>query len=235
MKFVYVTPELRNAKFANNVKEHDLIIRCGQPSHSFVNDKEGEFTDTAFEMDSSYYKTPPYEFNNEIDSKTFTEICIDRACKIRDMDKEIEVYEDTMVMQYLREVCPKDQLYELDVNNPKPLTRVIVTPHHYNILFTFMDKRWKERIRYFYLTLGWDVLSNFGGDFFPLENFQPFYLHPTFESYANNQYILRGPNMSNYHIKTYKYEQGCVYGITSEGKVFYSRRKPVKENNLNEC
>ena len=74
MKFVYVTPELRNAKFANNVKEHDLIIRCGQPSHSFVNDKEGEFTDTAFEMDSSYYKTPPYEFNNEIDSKTFTEI-----------------------------------------------------------------------------------------------------------------------------------------------------------------
>ena len=90
-------------------------------------------------------------------TKTFTEICIDRACKIRDMDKEIEVYEYTMVMQYLREVCPKDQLYELDVNNPKPLTRVIVTPHHYNILFTFMDKRWKERIRYFYLTLGWDV------------------------------------------------------------------------------
>ena len=64
MKFVYVTPEWRNHLFVNNVKEHDLIIKYGQPSYGYVNDKEGDFTDTAFEMDNSFYQSPPYKFDN---------------------------------------------------------------------------------------------------------------------------------------------------------------------------
>jgi hypothetical protein len=235
MKFVYITPEFRNTKNAFHKKEHDLIIKYGQPSYSYVNDKEGEFIDTAFEMDSSYYKSPPYEYDNELNKKTFSQICHERACQLRDMDKEIEVFEDDLVMQYLREVCPTDQLFESNINNPRIQTRLVVTPHEYSTLFTFLDRRWKERVRYFFLTQSWNVLSNFQGDSFPIENFQPFYLHPSFEGWANNLYIDRGPMMSNHIIKTYKYEQGCVYGISSEGKIFYSRRKPVKENNLNEC
>ena len=111
MKFVYVTPEFRNTKNAFHRKEHDLIIKYGQPSYSYVNDKEGEFIDTAFEMDSSYYKSPPYEYDNELNKKSFSQICHERACQLRDMDKEIEVFEDVLVMQYLREVRPPDQVF----------------------------------------------------------------------------------------------------------------------------
>ena len=234
MKFVYVTPEWRNHLFVNNVKEHDLIIKYGQPSYGYVNDKEGDFNYTAFEMDNSFYQSPPYKFDNNIDSKTFSELCYNRACQLRDMDREIEVYEDQLVMQYLREVCPKDQICKFNKDNPRIFGRIIVTPHEYNLLFTHLDRRWKKRVRYFLLTQSWNVLSNYQGNEIPISNFQPFYLHPTFEQWANNIYIEKGPTTSSYRITTYKYECGNILAITSDGKCIFTRRKPVKENNINE-
>ena len=230
MKFVFVTPDFRYEMSLKSEQEEDLIIKYGQPSYSFVNDKEDEFGI----MDNTFYQSPTYKFNHHISTKTFSDLCYERACELRDMDKEIEVYDDTLVLQWLREVCPSDQILEFDINNPRPLTRLIVIPHHYNMLFTHLDKRWRDRIRYFLLTVGWDVLSNFGGDNFPIENFQPFYLHPNFESWANNLYIEKGPRLNNYFVETYKYELGNILAITSEGKCVYRRRKPVKENNINE-
>ena len=119
MKFVYVTPGLRMALNRSSDEEQEKIAFCGQPSYSFVNNKT-EQTNYTFEMDNSFYDSPPYEFNDAINKKPFSELMYDRALQLRLMDKEIDVYKETLILQYLREAgCPAGRMLASRSRGPK--------------------------------------------------------------------------------------------------------------------
>ena len=234
MKFVYVTPEFRQAFNKSSKSEQDMITSCGQPSYTFANDKEREFQ-FAFEMDSSYYISPSYEFNDEIDKKSFSELMNERAIELRDMGKTIEVvgeaYGSSLILQYLKEVCPEDQIKLSKENKLHPHNMLLVTGFEYNLLFHGLNDMWRDRVRYFLLSQSWQVLYNYAGDWVDINNYQPFYLTPRFEAWAINQHIQKKKSVSHYR-EPPKYKKGVVLAITSEGKVIYNRRQPVKESNL---
>ena len=234
MKFVYVTPEFRQAFNKSSKPEQDIITSCGQPSYTFVNDKEGE-DQFAFEMDSSYYISPPYEFNDQMDKTSFSELMHERAIELRDMGKTIEVVDEawgpSLILQYLKEVCPEDQIKLSNENKLHPHNMLLVTGFEYNLLFHGLNDMWRDRVRYFLLSQSWRVLSNYAGDWVDINNYQPFYLTPRFEAWAINQHIQKKKSVSHY-IEPPKYKKGVVLAITSEGKVIYNRRHPVKESNL---
>ena len=234
MKFVYVTPEFRQAFNKSSKSEQDMITSCGQPSYTFANDKEREFQ-FAFEMDSSYYISPPYKFNSEIDKKSFSELMLERAIELRDMDKIIEVvgekWGSSLILQHLRDVCPEDQIKLSKENKLHPHNMLLVTGFEYNLLFHGLNDMWRDRVRYFLLSQSWQVLYNYAGDWVDINNYQPFYLTPRFEAWAINQHIQKKKSVSHYR-EPPKYKKGVVLAITSEGKVIYNRRHPVKESNL---
>ena len=128
MKFVYVTPELRMALNRSSDEEQEKIAFCGQPSYSFVNNKT-EQTNYTFEMDNSFYDSPPYEFNDAINKKPFSELMYDRALQLRLMDKEIEVYKEPLIINYLKEAgCSEDQIHFIEDGRKLRLeTRIVVT------------------------------------------------------------------------------------------------------------
>ena len=114
MKFVYVTPKLRIELNKSSEEEQRKIVFCGQPSYSFVNNKT-ETTNYTFQMDNSFYDSPSYEFNDAIDKKPFSELMYERALQLRLMDKEIEVYKEPLILQYLKEAgCPEDQIHLIE-------------------------------------------------------------------------------------------------------------------------
>ena len=57
MILVFVTPDFRYEMSLKSEQEEDLIIKYGQPSYSFVNDKEDEFGI----MDNTFYQSPTYK------------------------------------------------------------------------------------------------------------------------------------------------------------------------------
>jgi hypothetical protein len=234
MKFVYVTPEFRQAFNKSSIEEQDKITSCGQPSYSFVNDKDGEEQFT-FEMDSSYYISPPYEFNDKMDNIPFSELMHERAIELRNMDKTIEVvgedWGNSLILQYLKEVCPKDQIKIPREEKLHPHNMLLVTGFEYNLLFHGLNDMWRDRVRYFLLSQSWQVLYNYDGDWIDINNYQPFYLSALFETWAINQHIQKNKSVSHYKDPP-KYRRGNVLAITSEGKVIYKRRYPVKESNL---
>ena len=164
MKFVYVTPDLRMALNRSSDEEQKKIAFCGQPSYSFVNNKT-EQTNYTFEMDNSFYDSPPYEFNDAINKKPFSELMYDRALQLRLMDKEIDVYKEPLILQYLREAgCPEDQIHLIEEDKPLKLdTRILVTGLEYRLLFEGLNNRWRERVDNFLLSISWQVLNRWDG------------------------------------------------------------------------
>ena len=175
MKFVYVTPDLRMALNRSSDEEHEKIAFCGQPSYSFVNNKT-EQTNYTFEMDNSFYDSPPYEFNDAINKKPFSELMYDRALQLRLMDKEIDVYKEPLILQYLREAgCPEDQIHLIEEDKPLKLdTRILVTGLEYRLLFEGLNNRWRERVDNFLLSISWQVLNRWDGIKFDIKHYQPF-------------------------------------------------------------
>ena len=232
MKFVYVTPDLRMALNRSSDEEQEKIIFCGQPSYSFVNNKT-ESTNYTFEMDNSFYNSPPYEFNDAIDKKPFSELMYDRALQLRLMDKEIEVYKEPLIINYLKEAgCSEDQIYFIEDGRKLRLeTRILVTGLEYRLLFEGLNSRWKERVDNFLLTMSWQVLNSWGGIKFNIKHYQPFFLEPSFEKWAINKHIEKKTSNTHY-IEPPKYKRGDVFGILSDGTVIYKRTGSVKENNL---
>jgi len=108
---------------------------------------------------------------------------------------------------------------------------LLVTGFEYNLLFHGLNDMWRDRVRYFLLSQSWRVLSNYAGDWVDINNYQPFYLTPRFEAWAINQHIQKKNSLS-YYREPPKYKKGVVLAITSEGKVVYNRRHPVKESNI---
>ena len=232
MKFVYVTPDLRMALNRSSDEEQEKIIFCGQPSYSFVNNKT-ESTNYTFEMDNSFYNSPPYEFNDAINKKPFSELMYDRALQLRLMDKEIDVYKETLILQYLREAgCPEDQIHLIEENKPLKLdTRILVTGLEYRLLFEGLNDRWRERVNNFLLSISWQVLNRWDGIKFDIKHYQPFFLEPSFEKWAINKHIEKKTSKT-YYIDPPKYRSGDVLGILSDGTVIFKRTGRVKENNL---
>ena len=232
MKFVYVTPDLRMALNRSSDEEQKKIAFCGQPSYSFVNNKT-EQTNYTFEMDNSFYDSPPYEFNDAINKKPFSELMYDRALQLRLMDKEIDVYKETLILQYLREAgCPEDQIYLIEENKPLKLdTRILVTGLEYRLLFEGLNNRWRERVDNFLLSISWQVLNRWDGIKFDIKHYQPFFLEPSFEKWAINKHIEKKTSKT-YYIDPPKYRSGDVLGILSDGTVIFKRTGRVKENNL---
>ena len=232
MKFVYVTPGLRMALNRSSDEEQEKIAFCGQPSYSFVNNKT-EQTNYTFEMDNSFYDSPPYEFNDAINKKPFSELMYDRALQLRLMDKEIDVYKETLILQYLREAgCPEDQIHLIEENKPLKLdTRILVTGLEYRLLFEGLNNRWRERVDNFLLSISWQVLNRWDGIKFDIKHYQPFFLEPSFEKWAINKHIEKKTS-NTYYIEPPKYKGGDVLGILSDGVVIYNRKGKVKENNL---
>ena len=232
MKFVYVTPELRMALNRSSDEEQEKIIFCGQPSYSFVNNKT-EQTNYTFEMDNSFYNSPPYEFNDTIDKKSFSELMYQRALQLRLMDKEIEVYKEPLILQYLKEAgCPEDQIHIIEEDKKLRLrTRLLVTSLEYRLLFEGLNSRWKERVDNFLLTISWQILNDWDGVKLDINHYQPFFLEPSFEKWAINKHIEK-KNSHTHYIEPPKYKSGDVLGILSDGTVIYNRTGKVKENNL---
>ena len=232
MKFVYVTPGLRMALNRSSDEEQEKIAFCGQPSYSFVNNKT-EQTNYTFEMDNSFYDSPPYEFNDAINKKPFSELMYDRALQLRLMDKEIDVYKETLILQYLREAgCPEDQIHLIEENKPLKLdTRILVTGLEYRLLFEGLNNRWRERVDNFLLSISWQVLNRWDGIKFDIKHYQPFFLEPSFEKWAINKHIEKKTSKT-YYIDSPKYRSGDVLGILSDGTVIFKRTGRVKENNL---
>jgi len=232
MKFVYVTPGLRMALNRSSDEEQEKIAFCGQPSYSFVNNKT-EQTNYTFEMDNSFYNSPPYEFNDAINKKPFSELMYDRALQLRLMDKEIDVYKETLILQYLREAgCPEDQIHLIEENKPLKLdTRILVTGLEYRLLFEGLNNRWRERVDNFLLSISWQVLNRWDGIKFDIKHYQPFFLEPSFEKWAINKHIEKKTSKT-YYIDPPKYRSGDVLGILSDGTVIFKRTGRVKENNL---
>lgn len=232
MKFVYVTPGLRMALNRSSDEEQEKIAFCGQPSYSFVNNKT-EQTNYTFEMDNSFYDSPPYEFNDAINKKPFSELMYDRALQLRLMDKEIDVYKETLILQYLREAgCPEDQIHLIEENKPLKLdTRILVTGLEYRLLFEGLNNRWRERVDNFLLSISWQVLNRWDGIKFDIKHYQPFFLEPSFEKWAINKHIEKKTSKT-YYIDPPKYRSGDVLGILSDGTVIFKRTGRVKENNL---
>ena len=232
MKFVYVTPDLRMALNRSSDEEQEKIAFCGQPSYSFVNNKT-EQTNYTFEMDNSFYDSPPYEFNDAINKKPFSELMYDRALQLRLMDKEIDVYKETLILQYLREAgCPEDQIHLIEENKPLKLdTRILVTGLEYRLLFEGLNNRWRERVDNFLLSISWQVLNRWDGIKFDIKHYQPFFLEPSFEKWAINKHIEKKTS-NTYYIDPPKYRSGDVLGILSNGTVIFKRTGRVKENNL---
>lgn len=231
MKFVYVTPDLRMALNRSSDEEQEKIVFCGQPSYGFVNNKT-KITNYTFEMDNSFYNSPPYKYDNKIENKTFSELMYERALQIRFMDKEIEVYKEPLILQYLREAgCPEDQIHIVGDRKLRLHERVLVTGFEYRLLFEGLNDRWKERVDNFLLTMSWHIINKWEGVKFDIDHYQPFFLHPNFEKWAINKHIEK--KVSNtYYIEPPKYVRGCIWGILNDGTVIYNRRRPVKENNL---
>ena len=232
MKFVYVTPGLRMALNRSSDEEQEKIALCGQPSYSFVNNKT-EQTNYTFEMDNSFYDSPPYEFNDAINKKPFSELMYDRALQLRLMDKEIDVYKETLILQYLREAgCPEDQIHLIEEDKPLKLdTRILVTGLEYRLLFEGLNNRWRERVDNFLLSISWQVLNRWDGIKFDIKHYQPFFLEPSFEKWAINKHIEKKTSKT-YYIDPPKYRSGDVLGILSDGTVIFKRTGRVKENNL---
>ena len=232
MKFVYVTPDLRMALNRSSDEEQEKIAFCGQPSYSFVNNKT-EQTNYTFEMDNSFYDSPPYEFNDAINKKPFSELMYDRALQLRLMDKEIDVYKETLILQYLREAgCPEDQIHLIEEDKPLKLdTRILVTGLEYRLLFEGLNNRWRERVDNFLLSISWQVLNRWDGIKFDIKHYQPFFLEPSFEKWAINKHIEKKTSKT-YYIDPPKYRSGDVLGILSDGTVIFKRTGRVKENNL---
>ena len=232
MKFVYVTPDLRMALNRSSDEEQEKIIFCGQPSYSFVNNKT-EQTNYTFEMDNSFYDSPPYEFNDAINKKPFSELMYDRALQLRLMDKEIDVYKEPLILQYLREAgCPEDQIHLIEEDKPLKLdTRILVTGLEYRLLFEGLNNRWRERVDNFLLSISWQVLNRWDGIKFDIKHYQPFFLEPSFEKWAINKHIEKKTSKT-YYIDPPKYRSGDVLGILSDGTVIFKRTGRVKENNL---
>jgi|TARA_Y100000401_G_C8321403_1_gene225483 hypothetical protein len=232
MKFVYVTPGLRMALNRSSDEEQEKIAFCGQPSYSFVNNKT-EQTNYTFEMDNSFYDSPPYEFNDAINKKPFSELMYDRALQLRLMDKEIDVYKETLILQYLREAgCPEDQIHLIEEDKPLKLdTRILVTGLEYRLLFEGLNNRWRERVDNFLLSISWQVLNRWDGIKFDIKHYQPFFLEPSFEKWAINKHIEKKTSKT-YYIDPPKYRSGDVLGILSDGTVIFKRTGRVKENNL---
>ena len=213
-------------------EEQEKIAFCGQPSYSFVNNKT-EQTNYTFEMDNSFYDSPPYEFNDAINKKPFSELMYDRALQLRLMDKEIDVYKETLILQYLREAgCPEDQIHLIEENKPLKLdTRILVTGLEYRLLFEGLNNRWRERVDNFLLSISWQVLNRWDGIKFDIKHYQPFFLEPSFEKWAINKHIEKKTSKT-YYIDPPKYRSGDVLGILSDGTVIFKRTGRVKENNL---
>ena len=232
MKFVYVTPDLRMALNRSSDEEQKKIAFCGQPSYSFVNNKT-EQTNYTFEMDNSFYDSPPYEFNDAINKKPFSELMYDRALQLRLMDKEIDVYKEPLILQYLREAgCPEDQIHLIEEDKPLKLdTRILVTGLEYRLLFEGLNNRWRERVDNFLLSISWQVLNRWDGIKFDIKHYQPFFLEPSFEKWAINKHIEKKTSKT-YYIDPPKYRSGDVLGIFSDGTVIFKRTGRVKENNL---
>lgn len=232
MKFVYVTPELRTELNKSSEEERKKIIFCGQPSYSFVNNKR-ETTNYTVEMDNSFYDSPPYEYNDAIDKKPFSELMYERALQLRLMDKEIDVYKEPLILQYLKEAgCPEDQVHFIEEDKPLRLeTRLLVTGLEYRILFEGLNDRWKERVDNFLLSMSWQVLNRWDGIKFDIKHYQPFFLEPSFEKWAINKHIEKKTSNTHY-TEPPKYKSGDVLGILSDGTVIYNRTGRVKENNL---
>ncbi len=232
MKFVYVTPDLRMALNRSSDEEQKKIAFCGQPSYSFVNNKT-EQTNYTFEMDNSFYDSPPYEFNDAINKKPFSELMYDRALQLRLMDKEIDVYKEPLILQYLREAgCPEDQIHLIEEDKPLKLdTRILVTGLEYRLLFEGLNNRWRERVDNFLLSISWQVLNRWDGIKFDIKHYQPFFLEPSFEKWAINKHIEKKTSKT-YYIDPPKYRSGDVLGILSDGTVIFKRTGRVKENNL---
>ena len=232
MKFVYVTPDLRMALNRSSDEEQEKIAFCGQPSYSFVNNKT-EQTNYTFEMDNSFYDSPPYEFNDAINKKPFSELMYDRALQLRLMDKEIDVYKEPLILQYLREAgCPEDQIHLIEEDKPLKLdTRILVTGLEYRLLFEGLNNRWRERVDNFLLSISWQVLNRWDGIKFDIKHYQPFFLEPSFEKWAINKHIEKKTSKT-YYIDPPKYRSGDVLGILSDGTVIFKRTGRVKENNL---
>ena len=232
MKFVYVTPGLRMALNRSSDEEQEKIAFCGQPSYSFVNNKT-EQTNYTFEMDNSFYDSPPYEFNDAINKKPFSELMYDRALQLRLMDKEIDVYKEPLILQYLREAgCPEDQIHLIEEDKPLKLdTRILVTGLEYRLLFEGLNNRWRERVDNFLLSISWQVLNRWDGIKFDIKHYQPFFLEPSFEKWAINKHIEKKTSKT-YYIDPPKYRSGDVLGILSDGTVIFKRTGRVKENNL---
>ncbi len=232
MKFVYVTPGLRMALNRSSDEEQEKIAFCGQPSYSFVNNKT-EQTNYTFEMDNSFYDSPPYEFNDAINKKPFSELMYDRALQLRLMDKEIDVYKETLILQYLREAgCPEDQIHLIEEDKPLKLdTRILVTGLEYRLLFEGLNDRWRERVDNFLLSISWQVLNRWDGIKFDIKHYQPFFLEPSFEKWAINKHIEKKTSKT-YYIDPPKYRSGDVLGILSDGTVIFKRTGRIKENNL---
>ena len=232
MKFVYVTPDLRMALNRSSDEEQKKIAFCGQPSYSFVNNKT-EQTNYTFEMDNSFYDSPPYEFNDAINKNPFSELMYDRALQLRLMDKEIDVYKEPLILQYLREAgCPEDQIHLIEEDKPLKLdTRILVTGLEYRLLFEGLNNRWRERVDNFLLSISWQVLNRWDGIKFDIKHYQPFFLEPSFEKWAINKHIEKKTSKT-YYIDPPKYRSGDVLGILSDGTVIFKRTGRVKENNL---
>ena len=232
MKFVYVTPKLRIELNKSSEEEQRKIVFCGQPSYSFVNNKT-ETTNYTFQMDNSFYDSPSYEFNDAIDKKPFSELMYERALQLRLMDKEIEVYKEPLILQYLKEAgCPEDQIHLIEKGKSMRLeSRLLVTGLEYRLLFEGLNSRWKERVDNFLLTISWQLLNNWDGIKFDIKHYQPFFLEPSFEKWAINKHIEKKTSNTHY-IDPPKYDGGDVLGILSDGTIIYKRTGRVKENNL---
>ena len=157
----------------------------------------------------------------------------DRALQLRLMDKEIDVYKETLILQYLREAgCPEDQIHLIEEDKPLKLdTRILVTGLEYRLLFEGLNNRWRERVDNFLLSISWQVLNRWDGIKFDIKHYQPFFLEPSFEKWAINKHIEKKTSKT-YYIDPPKYRSGDVLGILSDGTVIFKRTGRVKENNL---